>query len=88
MERFNLKKLNDVAVKEQYQVVISDRFAALENFSDGGGGGGGGGGGDNIRRAWNIIRENMKSSATESISYYEMKQHKPWFDEECLELLD
>jgi hypothetical protein len=31
LERFNLKKLNDVEVKEKYQVEISNRFAALES---------------------------------------------------------
>jgi hypothetical protein len=30
MERFNLKKLNEVEGKEQYCVEISSRFAALE----------------------------------------------------------
>jgi hypothetical protein len=34
MERINLKKLNDVEVKEQYQVKISNRFAAVENLDD------------------------------------------------------
>jgi hypothetical protein len=28
MERFNLKELNDVEVKEHYQVKISNKFAA------------------------------------------------------------
>jgi hypothetical protein len=32
MERFNLKKVNGVEVKEQYQIKISTRFAALENI--------------------------------------------------------
>jgi hypothetical protein len=31
MERFNLKKLNKVEVKEQYCVQISNRFSVLEN---------------------------------------------------------
>jgi hypothetical protein len=31
MDRFNLKELNEVESKEQDQVEISDRFAALEN---------------------------------------------------------
>jgi hypothetical protein len=31
MERFNLKKLNEVEAKEQYCVDISNRFTALEN---------------------------------------------------------
>jgi hypothetical protein len=34
VERFNLQKASDVAVKEQYQVKISNRFAALENLDD------------------------------------------------------
>jgi hypothetical protein len=34
MKRFNLKKLNDMEVKEVYQVKIIIRFAALENFDD------------------------------------------------------
>jgi hypothetical protein len=34
MERFNLKKLNDVKFKEQYQVKISNRFTALETLDD------------------------------------------------------
>jgi hypothetical protein len=29
--RFNLRKLNDVKVREQYQIEIANRFAALEN---------------------------------------------------------
>jgi hypothetical protein len=34
MERYNLKKLNDVEIKEQYQDRISNRSAALENVDD------------------------------------------------------
>jgi hypothetical protein len=32
MERFNLKKLNEVEGKEQYRVEISNSFAALEKL--------------------------------------------------------
>jgi hypothetical protein len=32
MERFNLKKLNEVEGKEQYWVEISNRFEALEHL--------------------------------------------------------
>jgi predicted metallo-beta-lactamase superfamily hydrolase len=40
------------------------------------------GGGDvDISRAWKRIRENIKSSAMESLGYYQMEQHTPWFDE-------
>jgi hypothetical protein len=32
MERFNLKKLNEVEDKEQFRVEVSNRFAALEDL--------------------------------------------------------
>jgi hypothetical protein len=50
MEKFNLKQLNEEEVKEQYQITIKNRFAALENLDDGG----------DINRAWDTIRENIK----------------------------
>jgi hypothetical protein len=58
MEKFNLRKRNDMEVKEQYRVKV-----------------------------WESIAENIKTSATQSLGYYELKQHKPWFDEECSKLL-
>jgi hypothetical protein len=33
-ESFNFRKLNDVEVKEKYEVKISNRFAPLENLED------------------------------------------------------
>ena len=33
-ERFNLKKLNELEVRKQYQIEVTNRFAALENLSD------------------------------------------------------
>jgi hypothetical protein len=34
------------------------------------------------------IRENINISAEECIGHCEAKRHKPWFDEECSELID
>ena len=31
--RFNLRKLNDLEVRKQYQIEITNRFAALENVT-------------------------------------------------------
>jgi hypothetical protein len=33
-EKFNLKKLNELEVWKQYEVEITNKFAALENLSD------------------------------------------------------
>ena len=43
---------------------------------------------EDINRGWESIKENIKTSATMSLGMHEMKQHKPWFDEECLSILD
>ena len=43
---------------------------------------------EDINRAWENIKENIKISAKESRDLYELKQHKLWFDEECLNFLD
>jgi hypothetical protein len=78
VERFNLKQLNDEEVKEKYQVTIKNKFAALENLDDNG----------DINKAWETIREIIRISAKESIGLCESKSYKPWFDEECLKLVD
>ena len=33
-QRFNLRKLNEPEVREQYQIEIANRFAVLENLCD------------------------------------------------------
>jgi hypothetical protein len=78
MERFNLKKLNEVEGKEQYHVKVSNRFASLEDLDIK----------VEIYNFWEIIRDNIKISAKESLGYYELRKHKPWFDEGCSKLLD
>jgi hypothetical protein len=59
MDRFNLKNLNEEDVKEQYQVTIINKFAALENLQDNG----------DINKLWGNIRENIKISAQESLGF-------------------
>jgi len=42
---------------------------------------------EDINRAWENMKENIKTSAKHSLGLHELKQHKPWFDE-CLGFLD
>ena len=51
-ESFNLRKLNDLEVRKQYQIEITNRFVALENLSDE----------KDINRAWENIKKNIKTS--------------------------
>jgi len=50
VERFILIKLIVLEVKKQYQINISEKFSALQNFSDS----------EDINRAWEIIKEIIK----------------------------
>ena len=77
-QRLNLRKLNEPEVREQYQVEIANRFAALENSEDD----------EDVNRTWENIKENIRTSAKETLGLDEFKQKKPWFDEECLGFLD
>jgi hypothetical protein len=43
----------------------------LENLSDS----------KDINRAWENIKENIKTSAKDSLGMHTLKQHKPWFEE-------
>jgi hypothetical protein len=65
LEIFELRKLN-VNVKEKYQVGISKRFKAEENFDEN----------LYIHSAWDSIRGNINTSAKESLGYQRLKFHK------------
>jgi hypothetical protein len=67
MVRFILEKLNGLEGKEQFRVVVSNRFAALEDLDAE----------VEINSAWETIRENITVSAKESLGYFELKKHKP-----------
>jgi len=41
-----------------------------------------------VNRAWEDIKEYIKTSAKESLGLYKLKKHKPLFDEECSLILD
>jgi len=76
--RFNLSKLNDLEVRKQYQIEITKSFAALETLNED----------EDVNRICGNIKHNIQISAKESLCMHEWKQHKSWFDEECLGFLD
>jgi len=49
--RFNLSKLNELEVRKQYQIKISNRFAALKKLNDS----------EGINRALENMKENIKT---------------------------
>jgi hypothetical protein len=69
---------SELEVRKQYQLKISNRFAALINLNIS----------EDTNRAWENIKENIKISAPERVCLHEQKQHKPWFDAECAQFLD
>ena len=70
VERFNLRKLRELEVRKQYQIKVSNRFEAVENLNDS----------EHIKRAWEDIKQNIKTAAKDSPCLYELKQHKLCFD--------
>ena len=52
-ESCNLREVNELEIRKQYQIEITKRFVALENLSDG----------EDIYRVWENIKENIKISA-------------------------
>ena len=73
-----LRKLNVLEARRQCQIKISNRFAVLENLSYS----------EYENRSGDNIKENIKTSAKESLLLYELKQHKPWFHKKCIGFLD
>jgi hypothetical protein len=63
LERFELRKSDDVEVKEKYQMEISNRFAALENLDQS----------LDINSGWGSIKGNIKTSAKENLGYHGLK---------------
>jgi len=57
VERFDVKNLSELEVMKQYHINFSISFAALENLSDS----------ENTNRAWENIKEYIRTSAKESI---------------------
>jgi hypothetical protein len=71
LERFDLKNLDDIEVKEKCQVEISNRFAALESLDES----------FDVNNAWESIRENIKTLAKDNLGYQKLTHNKPWFDD-------
>jgi hypothetical protein len=78
LERFDLKNLDDVQIKEKYQVEVSNRFATLEILDES----------FDINNAWESIGENIKTSAKGNLRYHRLKHNKPWFDDVCSKFID
>ena len=53
-------------------------FAALEDLSDD----------EDINRAWEKMKENVRTLAKGSLGLNDLKPHKPWFDEESSGFLE
>ena len=60
---FNSRKLNEPEVREQYQIEITDRFAALENLNDD----------QDVNRTWENIKENIQNAGKETLGLHELK---------------
>jgi hypothetical protein len=60
-----MRKFDDVEVKEQYQVEISNIFSVLENLDES----------LDSNSAWESIRQNIKTSAKQNQGYHRLKHN-------------
>ena len=61
-QRFNSRKLNEPEVREQYQIEITNSFAALENLNND----------EDVIRTWENIKENIQTSSKESLGLHKV----------------
>ena len=80
IDRFDVRKLKDEEIKLQYQVQISNRFDALRTSNDASE--------VDINDTWENIRDNIKVAAGKSIGSYQVKKKKPWFDDDCSNVVE
>jgi hypothetical protein len=71
VEWYNLRKLSALEFRKWYQIKISNMSAALENLNDS----------EDMKRAWENIKETMWTSDNQSQGVYELRQHNLGYDE-------
>jgi hypothetical protein len=64
---FNMRKLNDLEVRKHYEINIINRLAVLGNLNVD----------EDVNRAWENIKEDIKTKAKESLVVHKLKQYKP-----------
>jgi hypothetical protein len=72
-EGFNLLKLNEVAGKQQNWPGRLTGLQLSKNINHH----------VQSNKFWKFMRENVTISAKNYLGCYELKKHKPWFDEGC-----
>ena len=60
-QRFNLRKVNEVEVRIQYQIEITNRFAGFETLNSD----------EDVKRTWEVIKEDIQTSAKGSLGVHE-----------------
>jgi hypothetical protein len=68
VEKRILRKLSELEVSKQNQIEITNRFAALGDLNDS----------EDIKRACENIKENIETSAADSLGPYELCDHIPF----------
>jgi hypothetical protein len=69
----HLDLLAEIPLSQSTAILFDTCRQHIENLSDS----------EDIHRVWENIKENIKTSSKQSVGRYELKQQKPWFDEEC-----
>jgi hypothetical protein len=71
VEIFDLKKLDDIQVKEKYYIETSSGFAALDSEGEV----------LDINNAWELLEKTSRPQKKENVVYQKIKHNKSWFGE-------
>ncbi|XP_046688330.1 uncharacterized protein LOC124374077 [Homalodisca vitripennis] len=75
VEKWDVEKLADVNVRQQFQEELGDRLTGLTTDLS-------------IEEHWNYLREAMKGTAELVLGKRKFERNEDWFDEECRNALD
>src|ERR1700759_5859130 len=77
IEKWAVEKLQNEDIKQKYVAKLEEKIIAVMGSEP-----------QNVNDAWNQIRQNVESAATEIIGKRTGNERNNWFDDECKELLN
>ncbi|XP_068229077.1 uncharacterized protein [Palaemon carinicauda] len=78
--RFDVEKLKEVAVKNNFQIKLANRFQMLEILDNDANG-------ENVNTKWQAIEETVKTAAEGEVGYIQ-RRNAHWYDNECREVVE
>ena len=79
--RYNVEKLKDMTVRENFQLKLTNRFQILDMMNDNADT-------ENVRAKWHTIDETVKEAADDEVGYIQGRRSGHWYDNDCREAVE